>query len=97
MHLLPQKLDRVRFAATSAVFFAALNAIKVLPYFLLGQFSTENLATSAVLVPFAILTNLLGIWLVRRVPHETFYRIIYFLTFLISLELIRGGVIGIAR
>ena len=97
MHLLPQKLDRVRLAATSAVFFAALNAIKLVPYFLLGQFSTENLATSAVLVPFAILTNLLGIWLVRFVRHESFYRITYVLVFLISLELIRGGVMGIVR
>jgi len=95
MHVLPQRLDRVRFAATAAVFFAVVNAIKVVPYLLLGQFSTENLATSAVLFPFAILTNVLGIWLVRVTPHKWFYRITYFLVFLISLELIRGGVTGI--
>jgi uncharacterized protein len=95
MHLLPQRLDRIVFAATTGVFFAAVNVIKVVPYFLLGQFSTENLATSAVLFPFAILTNLLGIWLVRVMPTEWFYRVVYFLVFLISLELIRSGVMGI--
>jgi uncharacterized protein len=95
MHMLPQRLDRIKFAATAGVFFAALNAIKVLPYFMLGQFSTENLATSAVLFPFAIATNLVGIWLVRVMPTEWFYRIVYILVFLIALELIRGGLMGI--
>jgi uncharacterized membrane protein YfcA len=95
MHLLPQRLDRVVFAATAAMFFAAVNAIKVVPFLLLGQFSAENLATSAVLFPFAILTNLFGIWLVRIMPTEWFYRVVYFLVFLISLELIRGGVAAI--
>jgi uncharacterized membrane protein YfcA len=95
MHVLPQRLERVTFAATAAMFFAAVNAIKVVPYFALGQFSPANLATSAVLFPFAILTNLFGIWLVRVMPTELFYRIIYFLIFLISLELIRAGLQGI--
>jgi uncharacterized membrane protein YfcA len=95
MHVLPQRLDRVTFAATAAIFFAAVNAIKVVPFFLLGQFSADNLATSAVLFPFAILTNLAGIWLVRVTPTEWFYRITYFLVFLIGLELIREGVAGI--
>jgi hypothetical protein len=32
---------------------------------------------------------------VRVMPTELFYRITYFLVFLISLELIRGGLTGI--
>jgi uncharacterized protein len=95
MHVLPQRLDRRTLAATAAMFFAAVNAIKVVPFFMLGQFSADNLATSAVLFPFAILTNLAGIWLVRVTPAEWFYRITYFLVFLISLELMRGGIAGI--
>jgi uncharacterized membrane protein YfcA len=95
MHILPQRLDRIVFAATAAVFFATVNAIKVVPFFLLGQFSTDNLATSAVLFPFAIVTNLLGIWLVRVIPAERFYRIMYLLVFVIGLELMRGGVAAI--
>ena len=95
MHVLPQRLDRLTLAATAAMFFAAVNAIKVVPYFALGGFTTGNLATSAVLFPFAIFTNLFGIWLVRVMPTDVFYRVTYFIVFLISLELIRGGLTGI--
>jgi uncharacterized membrane protein YfcA len=95
LHILPQRLDRLTLAATAAVFFATVNFIKVLPYFALGGFTAGNLATSAALFPFAIFTNVIGIWLVRVMPTELFYRVTYFIVFLISLELIRGGVSGI--
>src|SRR3989304_2206826 len=39
----PQKLDKAVFAGTSLVFFAAINAAKVLPYLLLGLFDATNL------------------------------------------------------
>jgi uncharacterized membrane protein YfcA len=79
------------------IFFALVNWMKVLPFFALGQFSNENLATSVLLLPFAIATNFLGIWLVRRTPTELFYRIAYWLMFIISAELMRSGVMGIIR
>jgi uncharacterized protein len=41
-----------------------------------------------VLVPLAVATNFLGIWLVRITPTRIFYRIAYVLVFLISLALI---------
>ena len=91
MYLLPQRLDRRRYAGTWIMFFAATNLIKLLPYFLLGQFSTENLFASAVLLPVAPLAILLGIFLVRRVPQEPFYRIAYGCLFLISLKLVWDG------
>ena len=51
IYVLPLKLPPPVYAGTSVLFFAATNAVKLLPYFLLGQFSTENLETSAVLMP----------------------------------------------
>jgi uncharacterized membrane protein YfcA len=95
--MLPQKLDKMTLVGTTLIFFAALNWMKLVPYFALGQFTTQTLATSALLLPLAIAANFFGIWLVRRVPHETFYKIAYALMFLISLELIRGGVVGVMR
>jgi uncharacterized membrane protein YfcA len=95
--MLPQKLAKMTLVGTTLIFFAALNWMKIVPYFALGQFTAQNLATSAILLPLAIAANFLGIWLVRRVPHETFYKIAYALMFLISLELIRAGVMGIVR
>ena len=95
MHVFPQKLDKLTFAGTSAVFFAAMNYIKVIPFFALGQLTSENLVISATLLPLAIATNILGIWLVRVMPTEWFYRVIYVLMFLISIELMREGLTGI--
>jgi uncharacterized membrane protein YfcA len=66
--------------------------MKLVPYFALGQFSQRTLATSAVLLPFAVATNFLGLWLARRTPTELFYKIAYALMFVISLGLIWQGI-----
>jgi uncharacterized protein len=95
VHMMPQHLPKLIFAGTGAIYFAAVNVAKVGPIFALGQFSTDNLFTSALLFPLAIATNFLGIWLVRVTPQELFYRIVYVITLLISLELIRNGVTAI--
>jgi uncharacterized protein len=94
MYLLPLRFDPVLYAGTSIVFFAAVNALKVIPYFALGLFSAENLATSAVLIPFAAIAMLAGIWLVRNVPAGLFYRIAYVLVFVISIKLIWDGALS---
>lgn len=95
VHLMPQYLPKLIFAGTATMYFAATNLAKVLPFFALGQFTTDNLVTSAALFPLAIATNFFGLWLVRVTPQETFYKIVYVITFLISLELIRNGVTAI--
>ena len=38
--------------------------MKIAPYFALGQFSTQTLGTSLVLLPFSA-SNFLGLWLAR--------------------------------
>jgi uncharacterized membrane protein YfcA len=97
IYVLPQKLDKETFVGTYSLFFAAGNAMKVVPYFLLGQLNPTNASTSLVLLPLAVLTNIIGVWLVRRTPTEFFYRIVYILIFLIGLELIYTGVSGVLR
>ena len=89
--VLPQRLEKLVFAGTTVMFFAAANTMKVAPYFALGQFSASNLATSVVLLPLAVASNFLGIWLGRRTPTELFYKIAYLLVFFISLALIWQG------
>lgn len=88
IYIMPQRLPKMTFVGTASIFFMAVNVMKIAPYVALGQFSSANLMTSAALLPFAYLTNMLGIWLVRRVPTETFYRLIYWLIFFIGLALI---------
>ena len=95
--VLPQRLPKMLFVGTTCWFFALVNVMKVAPYLALGQFSTEGLATSVVLFPLAIVTNMIGVWLIRRTPEVLFYRITHFLVFVIGIELTRAGVMELLR
>ena len=92
VYTLPQHLPKMVFVGTTTIFFAAVNAMKVLPYCMLGQSSAKNFSTSLALLPLAVLANAAGIWLVRRVPTAIFYRITYVLLFLLGLLLFWQGV-----
>lgn len=85
MWVMPRRLPRDVFIGTTAIFFAALNWIKVPAYVALGQFTGSNMIATAVLLPLAILSSLAGVWLVRRVSAERFYTIVY------ALMVITGG------
>jgi uncharacterized membrane protein YfcA len=65
--------------------------MKIPSYWSLGQLTWENISTGLLLVPLAVATNFLGVWMLRRVPHDTFYRIAYVLMTAIGLALIRSG------
>ncbi|MCG8560257.1 MAG: sulfite exporter TauE/SafE family protein [Hyphomicrobiales bacterium] len=95
MYLLPQRLPPLLFAGTSVIFFAAVNWLKVIPYAALGQFNASNLATSLVLAPLAPISIFAGVWLVRVIKPDLFYRLAYLLVFVVSLKLIWDGVFGI--
>jgi len=97
IHILPQRLDKLTLVGTTVIFFALMNLMKIVPYLALGQFSLRNLATSVALLPIAVATNFLGIWLVRKTPTERFYRIAYLLMFFISLILLWQGARGAVR
>ncbi len=74
-YLLPQKLPPITFAATTAVFFTAVNMSKWLPYWWLGLLDLSNFGTSLALVPFAPVGVWLGLKVVRRISQAWFYRI----------------------
>jgi uncharacterized protein len=95
IHMLQQRLDKLTLVGTTVIFFAIVNLMKILPYFALGQFSPRNLATSAILLPLAVATNFLGIWLVTKTPTERFYRIAYLLMLLIAVALLWQGSRGL--
>ncbi len=88
VYILPQRLHREIMVGTGAVFFAILNVIKVTPFILLGQFSAENLSTSAVLFPLAVAATFAGVWLVRRIESDRFYTLIYILLIFVGGRLI---------
>lgn len=88
VYVLPQRLPKLVLVGTTTMFFAAVNAMKIVPYFMLGQFTPRNLSTSLLLLPLAIAANFSGVWLVRHTPTEVFYRIAYALLLMISLTLL---------
>ncbi len=96
MYLLPQRLEPKLFAGTSAVFFACVNWIKLVPYAALGQFDATNLMTSLVLAPLAPVSIYAGVKLVEIVKAELFYRLTYIFVFVVSLKLIWDGARAIA-
>jgi len=88
MWVLPRNLPPAAFVGTSAIFFATINWIKVPAYMALGQFTSENLLTAAVLLPVAIASTFAGVWLVRRLQAERFYLVVYVLMILVGLRLV---------
>ncbi|WP_370636834.1 sulfite exporter TauE/SafE family protein [Afifella sp. IM 167] len=91
LYMLPLRLDPRLYAGTSVIFFAIVNAVKLLPYFMLGQFSASNLATSAVLLPIAPFATFFGAWLVKIVSPRFFYAISYAMVLVVSVKLIWDG------
>lgn len=94
---LPQRLEKMLFVGTTVWFFALVNAMKVAPYFALGQFSPSGLATSAALVPLAVASNMAGVWLVRLTPERLFYSITNALVLMVGVILTGQGVVQLLR
>ncbi len=88
LYMLPQKLDRQIYVGTSVIFFATLNAIKLVPYALMGMLAVGNLGTSAVLLPLAPIGVAMGVWMNKNLSNDIFYRIIYTAIFLVGVSLI---------
>jgi len=95
VYLLPQKLHKTAYQGTAAVYFATVNYLKLIPYYFLGQFSSENLGTSAVLLPLAIAGVFLGIWLHKRVSERIFYPIVHAALLGIGIKLVYDGVLAV--
>jgi uncharacterized membrane protein YfcA len=88
IYLLPQKLDKTMFVGTTVVFFAAVNYLKLVPYYALGQLAPANLGLALLFAPLAPLGIWLGLRLARVVPERPFYAIAYTLLFATGVKLI---------
>ena len=95
IYVLPRRLPRDVFIGTSAIFFATVNWMKVPAYVALGQFTPQVLTTAAVLLPLALASTWAGVWLVRRVPAEGFYKVIYLLLIAVGAKLAWDGAHGL--
>ena len=95
VYALPLRHDPKVYSATSVTFFAVVNAVKLIPYFALGELDTGNLTAAAVLMPVAFAATVAGAAAIKHMRAEIFYPIIYVLIFLLSLKLIWDGALAI--
>jgi len=92
-YAIPQGLKKRIYAGTAVMFFAVVNFVKLVPYAMLGQFDKTNLIISLALIPLAPIGVLTGVWLIKRIDQQLFYRILYGLIFVVGLKLLWDGVI----
>lgn len=91
MYVVPQKLPKMVYAGTTTLTFAVVNALKLVPYWALGQLNPGNLAVTALLIPVAVAATFVGVRLTRVLPEQLFYRLVVGALFLISLKLTWDG------
>jgi hypothetical protein len=90
-YVIPLKLAPVTFTATMAVFFAAVNTSKWIPYAWLGLIDGTNMLTALALAPVAPVGVWLGVKFVRRVPQEAFYRLFHVSMLVTGAKLLWDG------
>ena len=90
IYLLPQQLSRDLFVGTTVIFFAALNLLKIFPYYSLDLFTVKILTTTLILSPLSYVGVKLGIYLNQRFTDVWFNRVVYVLLSLMGLQLIAG-------
>ena len=95
MYLLRRGINRTQFVATTVVFFAVVNYVKLIPYAWLGQFDAGNLKTSLILAPLAPVGIGMGVWLHNRVTDRFFFRVAYSMLFVVGIKLMVDGITGL--
>lgn len=95
VYTLPLKMSKTVFAGTSTIAFAVINAVKLVPYWALGQLSVGNLKVAVMLMPVAALAVFAGVRLVRRLPEALFFRVVTWALLGISVKLVWDGLTGL--
>jgi uncharacterized membrane protein YfcA len=90
LYLMPQNLGKERFVATTVLYFAGVNLLK-LPFFLANGVLTGHVALSALwLAPVVLLGTFLGVWMNRCVSERLFAGVVYTIVVLTAIKLLIG-------
>lgn len=77
MYMLPQKMPKTRFVATTLLYFWIGNQIKLIPYGALGMLNADAWLGALVLLPAVVAGTATGVTLHRRVGQKQFTTFIY--------------------
>ncbi len=87
-YVLPQKLDKMVFLGTTAIFFAIMNLLKVIPYILAGQLTWASTAQAAWLAPITIVGAWSGVTIARMLSERVFFILIEITLGVVSVKLV---------
>lgn len=91
---IPLGLPKMIFVGTTAVTFAYMNALKLLPYYMLGQLHTGHLRITLLLCVPAALAVFAAYRLVAVLPERIYFALVTWMLFAISLKLVADGLTG---
>jgi uncharacterized membrane protein YfcA len=95
VYALPLGMPKAVFAGTTTIAFAIINAVKLIPYYALGQLSLGNLKVAAVLAVPSVIAVFAGVRLVQLMPEKLFFRLVIWALALISVKLVWDGLRGV--
>lgn len=95
VYTLPLGMTKAVFAGTTTIAFAAINLVKLVPYYALGQLNVGNLKVAAVLSVPAAIAVFVGLRVVAVLPERLFFRLVIWALLLISVKLIWDGARGL--
>ncbi len=88
IHLLARKLPATEYIATSALFFAVLNLVKLPAFIVQQQLTMELLWWALPFMPFCYAAVQLGYWLKQRLQDRHFLPLVHLLLLLAGLKLL---------
>lgn len=91
----PLGMQKAVFAGTSTIAFAYVNAIKLIPYYILGQVNLASLEKVLVLMPVAAVSVFAGVRLVKWLPEKLFFQLVTWALLLVSIKLMWDGASGL--
>ena len=90
--VIPLGLNKAVYVGSSVLAFSYVNAIKVIPYFFLGQLNFGTIKIALFLLIPASLAVYIGYLAVKIIPEKVFYLIISWALLIISCKLIWDGI-----
>ena len=91
VYTMPLGMPKAVFAGTSTIAFAYVNAIKLIPYYMLGQITLHSLEKVLVLMPVAAISVFAGVRMVKLLPEKLFFQLVTWALLLVSIKLIWDG------
>jgi uncharacterized membrane protein YfcA len=87
-YVLPQRLEKMTYLGTTTIFFSVVNLLKVPPYVVAGQITSQSLSQAVWVAPFALAGAWSGAKISRILPERTFYLLVEIALGVVSLKLL---------